>query len=92
VAAAAAAARTVQAPKRLASGSMPPGPVSPARDRDPRRGQRTRALGLHRAYHAGDVAAGSEMTPVTTSAQLRRRHVNAAEMPVYQALSSDDFR
>jgi hypothetical protein len=57
--AAVAAARTAQAPKRLASGPVPPAPGSPACGRESLRGQLARALGLQLAHHAEDVPAGS---------------------------------
>jgi hypothetical protein len=92
MAAAAVAARTAQAPKRLASGPIPPAPGSP-----PAAGNRSAArLPARSAFSWRTTPKTRPLDRYDTdddlSPQLRRRHAYAAETPAYQALSADDFR
>lgn len=54
--------------------------------------QLARGLGLQRAHHAGYAPADRYDTDHDPSPRLRRRHVPAAETPIYQARFTNDFR
>ena len=85
--ASAAALATVQALERLASGSIPSRAGITACGREPLRPRPGRpqgrpSAGASRRINARRTAMMPVMTPFP---QLRRRHVLAAEMPIYQA-------
>jgi hypothetical protein len=94
VVAVAAVPATARAVKRLASGSVPSragitacggGPFHPRRDRP----QARPSAGAPRRMRARRTAMMPIMSP---SPQLRRRHVLAAEMPIYQVRFVNRFR
>lgn len=94
VVAPAAAPATAPVLKRLASGSVPSGAGITTCSREPLHPRPGRPqAGLQRAHHTGYAPRRTAMTPVMPPHwQLRRRHVLAAEIPIYQARFGDRFR